>query len=407
MLGKGQTNDVQFLIWSCSILAFQKSLISSHDTMKTFTTILSWNFKWLFLGRWPTHDYNGDEYPETSKAYKLATETYFLAEGFAGVLFANNADLDCFHKTWRLENHTNTENPCIWCRASLDSACNWRDFRPGASWLSAVYTTDSWKAAHPDHLAIFDLLGVTIATFNPDYMHCKYLGLDQYLYGSVLKVLTFHTLVGDPVANMERVMTELSRYFKAHRVPNAYTLITINMFNNKDQPKLKGRAAELRHLGEALLHVFEKFMITAPEAPVEVRTLHKRILITLKKNVELERLLDQETGWNFKGESYSKFVKVAHEMLCGYNACQGSAARLALEMFNVTVKAHHVLHCVHRSKWIHPKAVWCFQGEAFMKVSKALHKSCTNSMVPHKATIKAAHKFMTAIHLQFTGASKP
>jgi hypothetical protein len=263
-----------------------------------------------------------------------------------------------------------------------------------------VYNDETWRASHPNALPFLLLFFITIATINPDWMHIKYLGVDQYFFGSVLKVLTHHFLPGDPADNMCLVMGHLKTYFKSKKVPNAYKLITVNMYSNKDAPKLKGRAAELRHLGGALLHVFTMLMDNE-------NTLHKNIRLTLKLNVKLEQLLDDCSGWNFKGEEFNKFLQVGHDFCTGYNACADTANRVhGWELFTITIKLHLLLHCVLRSRLLHPKASWCFGGEAFMKVAKQLHSSCTRGLKPHAATVKMTEQMLTALHCQFSGISK-
>jgi hypothetical protein len=400
MLGSGATNDVQYLIWSCHTLAINKSLVASQDTLKLFCKVLSWSLHWLYLGRWPTHDWNGVEYAEGTEEYSRAYDIYWLtAPNLGAVLFSSNCDLDFLHKMWRLENHNNNSKPCTWCGAGLADDCNWRDFRPGAAWLNTIYSNAGWLEAHPNHLSLFELPFIGIWTLNPDWMHCKYIGVDQYFFGSVLKLMVFEILGGEPLDNMTRVWRELSRYFTEHSISNAYRLITINMFNNKDQPKLKGRAAEIRHLGKALLHVFEMFSDNR-------KTLHKRVRATLKLNIKLEEQLDSNLDWNYKGTEYNDFKKTAHEFLCGYNACRASAAQEGLDLFSITIKSHMLMHSVLRSTWIHPKLCWCFGGEAFMKVIKQLHASCTSGMAIHNVTVKSAGKFLVALHCQFSGASR-
>jgi hypothetical protein len=87
MLGSGTTNEVQYLMWTCHTLALNQSSIAAHDTLKVFFKVLSWSLHWLFLGRWPTHDWNGVEYQEGTKDFTLAYDVYWLAEGYAAVLF--------------------------------------------------------------------------------------------------------------------------------------------------------------------------------------------------------------------------------------------------------------------------------------------------------------------------------
>ena len=63
MLGRGTVNDVQYLIWCVHTLAINKSTVGTMDTLKSFFKILSWSLHWLYLGRWPTHDWNGVQVP--------------------------------------------------------------------------------------------------------------------------------------------------------------------------------------------------------------------------------------------------------------------------------------------------------------------------------------------------------
>ena len=149
MLGSGTTNDMKYLIWTCPIHSFWKSILGNQDTMKVFCRILGWSLHWLYLGRWPSHDWNGDEFAETSKFGKLASDMYHLADGYGGVLFGTNCDLDFYYKVLRLENHNNQTRPCIWCPGNL-TTLNWKDFRDAAPWLLSVYNTASWQEAHPD-----------------------------------------------------------------------------------------------------------------------------------------------------------------------------------------------------------------------------------------------------------------
>ena len=354
---------------------------------------------WMQRGRWPTHDWMGQEYQEGTEEHRLASEDFWLADGWAGGFFALDADLDAFYKTWRLENPTHATHPCCWCPAGVSGDLNWRDFRPSAGWIDQCYGADSWRAAHPDPLELFLIFFVTIATINPDWMHVKYLGVDQYLFASALKLLTHHHMAGDPVANMAEVMQHLTEYFRANNVRHAYKLITTKMYCNKDTPKLKGRASEIRHLGKALLHVF--VLLMDPEDD-----LHKQVKATLKLNVMLEEQLDGCQSWNFKGAEYDEFIETAHKFCCGFNTCADTANRLRKwELFPITIKLHHLLHCCFRARWLHPKASWCFNGEAFMKVSKQLHQSCTRGLAQHAATVKVARKMLRALHYQFSEIS--
>eukprot|EP00959_Pyramimonas_sp_CCMP1952_P450633 9435229-Pyramimonas_sp.AAC.1 len=58
---------------------------------------------------------------------------------------------------------------------------------------------------HQKEHPLFKVPGVTILKVKPDWMHIKYLGLDNKLYGSVLFCLTRYVLIGDPAQNMATI----------------------------------------------------------------------------------------------------------------------------------------------------------------------------------------------------------
>ena len=57
--------------------------------------------------------------------------------------------------------------------------------------------------------------GVTILSFYPDWMHCKSLGIDKPLLGSVLYVLIHFTLLGDADANLQQVWDDIQEGYEA------------------------------------------------------------------------------------------------------------------------------------------------------------------------------------------------
>ena len=222
-----------YYIWSCYGQAF--SNVAGQNTKKAFLKILAWSCRWLLLGRWPTHDHNDVEYPENSPGWKLAYEVYHLAGGFRAVIFSLIGDLDYHTKFWELENHNSTVQPCYYCPCNLTDV-NWRNFLPTAAWVAATYTNAQWIAAHPDRLAFLALPWVTVLTVCSDWMHVKYLGTDQYFFGSVLHYMVFTMMRtrGTPDQNMITVMNMLRDFFRENRVGCCFKHITVRMFSNKD-----------------------------------------------------------------------------------------------------------------------------------------------------------------------------
>jgi hypothetical protein len=231
-LGTGSTSDCLYYIWSCYAQALSK--LDGRNTKYFFLRLLAWSVRWLWLGRWPTHDVNGQPYPEDSAPWKLAHETYYLADGFCGMFFAFIADLDHQTKFWEIENYESKTNPCYYCPCNLTSM-NWRDFRTTARWVTNVYTHQQWCNRHPDRLYILKMQMFSVFTICTDWMHVKYLGTDQYFFGSVLFYMVSIMMLGfgTPESNMLFIMTRIRESYADDGVQCCFKTITVRMFASK------------------------------------------------------------------------------------------------------------------------------------------------------------------------------
>ena len=124
-----------------------------------------------------------------------------LAGVFFSVLWGIIGDLDYYYQQLKLKFHGSGE-PCSFCPCN-NSAMKWSEFNPLTSlWMRNVYTPAQFKATFVANLVpgeflhpLFTLPGVTCRTIWYDYMHCKYMGTDQYFLASVLLVAVFMTAI--------------------------------------------------------------------------------------------------------------------------------------------------------------------------------------------------------------------
>ena len=115
-----------------------------------------------------------------------------LMGGHFMCLWALICDLEHCFKCYEMPNPT-SNSPCGLC--PVDAAgLPWFDFRPNADWISHIYTVQAWLEAGLKRCILYDIIGVTILSFYPDWMHCKALGIDKILHGSVLWLLVHHIL---------------------------------------------------------------------------------------------------------------------------------------------------------------------------------------------------------------------
>ena len=117
--------------------------------------------------------------------------------------------------------------------------------------------------------------GVSILSFYPDWMHCKSLGIDKPLFGSTLYVLVHFVLTGTLEENLAVVWRDIQSCYEKLGTENRYGHMRQTMFHTKSQPKLKGKAGEIKDLGPVMVMIWEKHM--NPNL-----LIHQKILVVLK-----------------------------------------------------------------------------------------------------------------------------
>ena len=155
--------------------------------------------------------------------------------------------------------------------------------------MTSLWSSDDWVPAHPSVPAIFDLPDVDLHSISPDWMHTKHLGVDQYLFGSVLMLLTHNVdggrmLTGSPQENLAAVWNDI----KSTR--GTFSDLRLSMFVPAPEhfPCLKGRAAEVRNFGPPPCLKYGKMMDRRNQQ-------HRQIRLALIASVELERILDRNS----------------------------------------------------------------------------------------------------------------
>ena len=161
-----------FVMW----LLYQalESYADGHHTLDTVYKKWVWSWGCLWEGEEPTKDWKGNPIPGAVAGVKLM-DGKFMA------VWSLICDLEHCCKAYGMANPTNN-CPCGLC--PMDSKdLPWWDFRPNPAWKPKIYTVASWLAAGLKKSVIFDIVGVSVLSFYPDWMHCKSLGIDKPLIG--------------------------------------------------------------------------------------------------------------------------------------------------------------------------------------------------------------------------------
>ena len=400
VLGHGSTLDLHFYIYS--VMERLETKVAP-GTVNVIWQIIRWSLHWLALGKWPDRSWNGEVYPPGSADAERAGKD--LANGFFGVLWALRGDLDYYSKVLDL-THYAAASCCIWCRANLDlhSPLCWSEFREAfCQWKNNEWSASNWLAGHPTHCVIFDLDGVSIDTVFADWMHVKHLGTDMYVFGSVLFMLCFTILGGSPDANVEKVFERLQAYWQAHPSTSTtkYQQLSIAMFCKTRTPyaqfpKLRGRAAEVKSLGPALLHVWSESMNPAS-------TQHRQIRLLLKTSCRLEDMLDEHRELVCYPEPIAREFEGHTWSYCRLlNALSADFASSGQRLFDLTIKAHMLIHCARQSRNLNPRMTWCYSGEDFMHKIRTLAGSCLVGTKPWKYGTKFVKQYLVGLAMRLT-----
>ena len=216
--------------------------------------------------RWPRNSPNG------LRAGK------HLANGYCGCLWSLIGDLDYLVSILKLPNF-NSSRPCSLCRCSLAGANSWSDFSPSALWRNQLWTLTAWKNWEGrSQCPLFGCLSYCSAlTVHLDYMHCKYLGVDQYVYASVLALLCCQVMSGTPQENLNRCWRTIKEYYHRHQTRIRYRYLNkLTMFLRKSgTPKLRGKAGEIRHFAPVICHLWTLHMDSNFEVHQQIHMLLK------------------------------------------------------------------------------------------------------------------------------------
>jgi hypothetical protein len=400
----GPTISFNFYIWA--VFKTVQSKAFNRNTKAVFWQILVWSLQWAWLGLWPDKNWDGSAFTRREDIDRALTPLAGPDDDFFFLcLWGLLGDLEYFYTEYGLQNY-NSGDPCNKCPATniRGGMCVNEFRREHCEWMRKLYTKRQWQTSVYNTHPIFKLPGVTILSVCADLMHCKHLGTDAYFYGSVLFVLCYYMLPGTPQQNIEIVWAKIRCNYKAGGC--RYTNMLLSMFSSVANPELsmpclKGRAIEVRDIGPPLLIVFQSFMLDGccDVPPIQ----QQQISIALQKSIAMDTILhDNRHVIKFTNEVYQAFETAGFTYLIVFNALGTYYAEThvpAKKIFDVTIKAHYVGHCIIEAEFLNPRIGWCYAGEDFMFRVRRLLSSCTHNSTPSQSVRLFIKKYVIAMHL--------
>ena len=321
------------------------------------------------------------------------------------MLLAMVGDLDYFSKAFKLPFWSNASNPCCLRKCSKLGPNTYMDKRPDAPWLQTLWTPSTWFGwgERPGSAFFSVALWLSILIVHFDYMHCKFLGSDQYLFGSILYLLTHHLMPDeDPKENLQALWGWILQWYEENQVlvsKRFRHLDKLTMYvKKKGPPKLRGKAIEIKNFGPVMLAVWQEFG--------KESEWYDQLCLILELNIQLDKTLDDypvsQGFFKLPEAAAEEFVETAMTMAQLTKTVSQACKASGINAFSVTAKTHDLVHIAMLSKFIHPALTWCFGGEDYMRIVQRLIQSCLSGNNFWRSPIKATSHYRLAMHLKFS-----
>ncbi len=169
-------------------------------------------------------------------------------------------------------------------------------------------------------------------------------------------------------------------------------------------PKMKGKAAELAHIGEPLLLLWRDHMDSSLQT-------HRMVAQLLEHSVSLERIVRENAGeLPYPAPIYEELLTVGAKYAAvltflgqHYHEIAGAEG----EYWNYTIKTHELQHCCFYARWIKTSRSWCYQGEDAMLRSRHIISSCCKGFTKkHQVTSAALMKYWRGKNMDLLALDK-
>ena len=196
-------------------------------------------------------------------------------------------------------------------------------------------------------------------------------------------------------------------YYAANPVDatTRYTRLYLSMFSSLRSwrtsfPKLKGKAAQVKHLAPALAYAWSKLReVGNPK--------HDAVSLALDMSVQMDRVLDDHPGAVvLPNDASDDFIAVSFVFLNQYTRLATLYNTGGDMVFNVTVKSHMVAHIALRAGDLNPRRAWCFSGERMMLLMRRIAQSCCRGIAAPEFGGKMMSKYVFGLHLVLTDSAE-
>ncbi len=148
-------------------------------------------------------------------------------------------------------------------------------------------------------------------------------------------------LTDTPQENLQQIWGDINRLYGEMGTENKYWIIRMSMFTTGSQPKMKGKAAEIKDLLPVLVRVWRKYY----NAELEI---HSKILVILEGSAHMDQILtDHPSDYALPSDvADDLFGTCCITLSTWYDVfLHFKNEEMEPPLFGLTGKAHLLMHC--------------------------------------------------------------
>ena len=214
-------------------------------------------------------------------------------------------------------------------------------------------------------------------------------------HGSVMWLLCHVIMPDTPERNLAALWGEIQRLYVRFGIANRYSGMRMTMFKTSSQPKMKGKAAELRDLGKVMVELWRQ------HANLDLH-INMEILAILQGSAHMDQILTDNHDFVLPREASTDLLATCHLTLATWYQVflHFKNSEMTKPLFGLTAKAHFMLHaCVMSISEVSPRHMWCYSGEDFMSKVRPLCASSAAGNAMWQVTAKATEKYWRALDM--------
>ena len=342
--------------------------------------VLRWSFEVLLKGEMPDHDHNGNPV----EGWRAEVKGMRIAGPYVFLLTHIIRDWLFLREVLDLEGrHYGVDKFCWLCSATKKkgrlSAWNFTD---DAQWLSEMLTHFDFMAGRLG-LAIAQWPGFHLTMVLIDLMHCLALGIYHWELGATLfelldlgrwrKAGNAMRWKEDWAMQLADAYEEFDAYCKLHNIKHshpAFSLNSLSMSSKSSRPYLKGKAANMLHLGSWLSAVTREYANKGDDwADARANCIYG-FDMTIKILTPAPMILN---NWHAR-----KLEECRQCALWSHGYLSQIAGQRSLGRWLTKPKHHLFDHCLRimiRDR-VNVTFHWCFADESFVGLIKKIAAAC-------------------------------